>query len=310
MRVAFAGTPAFAALALQAILQAGFRVPLVLTQPDRPAGRGLQLTGSAVKKLAQDAGLALFQAPSLRDPGAQAQLRERAVDLLVVAAYGLILPPTILGWPRWGCLNIHASVLPRWRGAAPIQRALLAGDTSTGISIMQMDRGLDTGPVLRVEEVAIDPGETAGSLHDKLAVLGADLIVEVLQQYAAGNPPTAHAQTEVGATYANKLSAVDLRIDWSNSAEMILRQIHALTPAPGAVTELAGRQCKVWRAALACGHGEAGKVLAVGRDHLLVACGAGALRIDEIQPAGGKRLAMGAYLAGHPRQAGIRLDEV
>lgn len=307
MRIAFAGTPEFAARALDAILAAGFEVSLVLTQPDRPAGRGLKLVASPVKQRAAAAGIPVQQPPTLRNAEARAPILLLPVDLLVVAAYGLILPPEVLAWPAQGCLNIHASLLPRWRGAAPIQRALLAGDASTGVAIMQMDAGLDTGPVLSSAAVPIAPEETAGSLHDKLAALGAGLIVEVLAQYQAHRPPPAQPQPTEGAVYAAKLGPADARIDWSATAETIERQIRAMSPSPGAQFDLGGAPCKIWKAAIDLRGGRPGEVLEVARNSITVACGQQSLRIGEWQPAGSRRLVLGAYLAGHPLAAGCLL---
>ncbi len=304
MRVAFAGTPEFAARALDAILAAGFDVPLVLTQPDRPAGRGLKLFASPVKQRALAAGISVLQPATLRHAEWSAPILAQQVDLLVVAAYGLLLPAEILSWPAQGCLNIHASLLPRWRGAAPIQRAILAGDHETGVAIMQMDAGLDTGPVLATAGMAILPSDTFGSLHDKLAALGARLITEVLAGYAAGRPLPAIPQPSAGAVYAAKLTADDARIDWSADAEFIARQIRALDPAPGAVATLGGAPCKIWRASVEAREGSPGAILEVARDSILVACGRQSLRILEWQPAGSRRMSLGAYLAGHPLRAG------
>ncbi|MBI3147870.1 MAG: methionyl-tRNA formyltransferase [Betaproteobacteria bacterium] len=307
MRVAFAGTPEFAVRALEAILAAGFSVPLVLTQPDRPSGRGLRLNASPVKMHALAAKLPVLQVPSLRDPGARAEVCAYSVDVLVVAAYGLILPKPILDWPARGCLNIHASLLPRWRGAAPIQRALLAGDATTGISIMQMDEGLDTGPVRLSEAVPIDVRENSGSLHEKLATLGARLIVDVLNRLEAGAIPPEVPQANEGVSYAHKLGSAEAQISWSHAADIVERQIRAFSPAPGAVAQLAGRSCKIWRAEVASGQGEPGMVLEVGSDHWVVACGQGALRVLEIQPAGARPMTVAAYLAGHQLQVGMRM---
>lgn len=307
MRVAFAGTPPFAAQALEALRAAQFDIPVVLTQPDRPAGRGMRLTPSAVKSAAVAAGITVMQPASLKDPAVQAELLRYPVEHLVVAAYGLILPREILAWPRRGCLNIHASLLPRWRGAAPLQRALLEGDAETGVSIMQMDEGLDTGPVLMRESVAIAPRETGGSLHDKLAALGAKLIVMALERESHSEPLPRIAQAATGASYAAKLGAADCRIDWTDSTQALDRKIRALDPGPGAVTRLRGEPCKVWRAEPAAGAGRPGEILEVGRGGLLVACGQGALRIFELQAAGSRRMASDAFLAGHALRPGERM---
>lgn len=307
MRVAFAGTPVFAATALRAILAEGFEIPLVLTQPDRPSGRGMKLAASAVKLAAIEAGLAVLQPTTLKDAAAQNAVINYPADVLVVAAYGLILPKEILAWPRFGCLNIHASLLPRWRGAAPIHRALLAGDQETGISIMQMDEGLDTGPVLLSEAISIGREETGGSLHDRLAELGARLVVEALRREARGQPLARKPQPSIGASYASKLKPEDSQIDWSLGAAAIERQVRALSPAPGAATRLKGEGCKIWRVAGCPGQGAPGTILEADRQGLVVACGEGALRVFELQPAGSRRMEAEAFLAGHTMQAGERL---
>ncbi len=289
MRLIFAGTPPFAAQALRALLEAGHAIPLVLTQPDRPAGRGLQLQASAVKILAQDAGLAIAQFSSLKDPVAQAQISAIGADAMIVAAYGLLLPQAVLEMPRLGCLNIHASLLPRWRGAAPIQRALLAGDDQTGISIMQMDAGLDSGPVILQTILPILPQDTAASLHDKLAALGASSMVRALQSLAAGQA-CAQAQDATLATYAAKLKKDEARVRWEDSAIQIDRAIRAFNPFPVAHTTLDGGGIKLWSAQLSTAAGQPGEIVGRDKQGLLVACGEGALRLTELQRAGGKRL--------------------
>jgi methionyl-tRNA formyltransferase len=307
MRVAFAGTPAFAAAALEAIASAGHTVPLVLTQPDRPAGRGLAPTPSAVKGVAQRLGLALHQPERLKDPATHAPLVAAQPDVLVVAAYGLILPQAVLDIPRHGAINIHASLLPRWRGAAPIHRALLAGDAQTGITIMQMDAGLDTGPMLLREALAIAPDETLGTLHDRLAALGARLILQALEALGDGKLVAA-AQPADGVTYAAKVTKREGRIDWTRSAADIDRAIRAFSPAPGATARLRGQDVKVWRAVPASGAGAPGTVLASDAGGIVVACGSGALRIVELQRAGGKRLPPADFLRGCALSAGDRLE--
>jgi methionyl-tRNA formyltransferase len=310
MRVGFAGTPVFAAAALSALLDAGHRVPLVLTQPDRPRGRGLKLTESPVKALARRRGLVIQQPPTLKTAEAQASAVAVPLDVLVVAAYGLILPPAILAWPRRGCLNIHASLLPRWRGAAPIQRALLAGDRDSGITIMQMDAGLDTGPMLDVLRVPIAARETAGTLELRLAEAGARAIVSTLSRLSREDAPVAQPQPPDGVTYAAKVRRDDAAIDWSASAEAIDRQIRAFDPAPGAFTEICGEAVKIWRAEpVALAHSvPVGTVLITDVAALVVACGTGALRIAELQPAGGKRMPAAAFVAGRQRLAGARFE--
>jgi len=309
VKLIFAGTPEFAAMALRAILAAGHQVALVLTQPDRPSGRGMTVRASPVKELAMACGIEVFQPPTLKDGTAQQRLRDVGADAMVVAAYGLILPQAVLDTPRLGCINIHASLLPRWRGAAPIQRALLAGDSETGVCIMQMDAGLDTGAVLHSESLPIAADDTAASLHDKLADLGARLIVEAL----AKAPLTPCAQPAEGATYAAKIEKAEAWLDWRLPALQLARQVRAFNPFPGAVARLPGVALKVWRAeAEAAGAttepAEPGTVLAADRHGIVVACGDGALRLTELQKAGGKRLAVAQFLAGTPIAAGSAFE--
>ena len=317
MRVAFAGTPEFARVALERLLAAGFEVPLVLTQPDRPAGRGMKLTASAVKAHAQCHGLALQQPAGLRLDGrhaaeaaaARAALVAARPDVMVVAAYGLLLPDWVLTLPPRGCLNIHASLLPRWRGAAPIHRAIEAGDAETGISIMQMDAGLDTGDVLLAECEPIRASDTTATLHDRLAALGGRLIVEALEMAACGGL-TRTPQPAQGVTYAHKIEKVEAAIDWTDPAEVIERRVRAFDSFPGAHFGLGGETVKLWRAALAEGPpGESpGSVLQVDDESLVVACGAGALALRELQRPGGRRLPVREFLAGHTGPLPARLD--
>src|SRR5262245_23604861 len=290
MRLIFAGTPAFAAVALHAVLEARHEVALVLTQPDRPAGRGLRPLASAVKALALERGLQLAQPTTLRSPDALQDLSAAQAQVMVVAAYGLLLPATVLELPACGCVNIHASMLPRWRGAAPIQRALLAGDRETGISIMQMDAGLDTGPVYLTRAMAIAPEDTAGSLHDKLAALGARCIVETLSALETGHL-RAVPQPAQGVTYARKIEKQEAVIDWSQPASHIERQVRAFSPQPGASTSLRGQLLRVWRArAVERPTAAAGCVIETTDRDIVVGCGNGALVIEELQRAGAKRL--------------------
>jgi methionyl-tRNA formyltransferase len=301
MKLVFAGTPEFAASALKAVLAAGHRVTLVLTQPDRPAGRGMTLRPSPVKKLAMAAGIALFQPPNLKDPAVQERIRAERAEAMIVAAYGLILPQAVLDFPRFGCLNIHASLLPRWRGAAPIQRALLAGDAESGVCIMRLDAGLDTGPVLRSGRLPVASGETAGSLHDKLAELGARLIVDTL----ADLPGLPVPQSAEGVTYAAKIGKAEALLDWRWSAAQLERQVRAFNPFPGAVTALDGMPIKVWRAGVATGGGvPPGAVVSAGPEGIAVACGAGALLLTELQKAGGRRLSVAQFLSGNSVRPG------
>lgn len=301
MRLIFAGTPEFAAVALDALVGAGYEIGLVLTQPDRPAGRGLKLLPSAVKKTAQKQSLAVEQPPGLKGAEMVARLEAVNADVMIVAAYGCILPKAILEVPRLGCINIHASLLPRWRGAAPIQRAILAGDAITGISIMQMNEGLDTGDVLIKRAIAIGEQETAGELHDRLAVLGGQLAVEALADL-----PVATPQENAEATYATKITTAEAAIDWRESSLQVLRKIRAFNPFPGASAQLAGERIKFWRASLAPASGEVGTVCKADAAGLTIACGAGAINVTELQRAGGKRLPVDAFLAGHPMTPGSR----
>lgn len=306
MKLVFAGTPGFAAVSLAALLAARHEITLVLTQPDRPAGRGRKPQPSAVKLLALDNGLPLLQPVTLKDPMAQSAIAAARPEAMVVAAYGLLLPPSLLALPARGCINVHASLLPRWRGAAPIQRALLAGDAETGVTIMQMDEGLDTGAMLLQRTVAIDAVDTTGTLHDKLAALGAQLLVEAL----ATNPPP-QPQHGATATYARRIVKGEADIDWRKPAAEIERQVRAFDPAPGAQTMLDGETLKIWRASVVPGSGAApGIVIAAGPDSIVAACGQDALRIDELQRAGGRRLAAQAFLSGFKLERGARLGFV
>jgi methionyl-tRNA formyltransferase len=302
MKLIFAGTPEFAATALQAIVAAGHEVALVLTQPDRPAGRGMALQPSAVKKVALEHGIEVFQPLTLKDAEAQAKIAAVGAEVMVVAAYGLILPQLVLDLPRFGCINIHGSLLPRWRGAAPIQRALLAGDAETGVCIMQMEAGLDTGPVLLRGAFPIEASDTTATLHDRLAALGATLVVEALGRL----PLPAEPQPAEGVTYAHKIEKAEALIDWSKSAAELDRHIRAFNPFPGAQALFGGQTVKIWQAKPVDAKGENGTILAIDRSILVVACGDGALAIGELQKAGGKRLPVQQFLAGHPLQVGDR----
>jgi methionyl-tRNA formyltransferase len=308
MRIVFAGTPEFAVAALDALVAAGHDIAAVLTQPDRAAGRGLAPAASAVKARALEHGVTVMQPLTLRAQECQTQLRALYPDAMVVVAYGLILPQAVLDIPRHGALNIHASLLPRWRGAAPIQRALLAGDRETGISIMQMDAGLDTGPVLMRSVVPILPHDTAETLHDKLAGVGAALIVETLHALER-SALSAIPQSTEGASYAPKIEKSEALIDWRNDAQVIERQIRAFNPYPGAGARLRGTDIKIWRAATAPGTAaHAGEVLATDAA-VTVACGRGALRLEELQRAGGRRLPAFEFLRGFPVAVGDRFGD-
>ncbi|MGS5089500.1 methionyl-tRNA formyltransferase [Hydrogenophaga sp. A37] len=317
MRLVFAGTPAFARVALERLLAAGFEIPLVLTQPDRPAGRGMQLQASPVKQCALAHGIAVAQPRSLRLDGkypedaiaAREALVAAKADAMVVAAYGLILPQWVLDTPAKGCLNIHASLLPRWRGAAPIHRAIEAGDEQTGVTIMQMDPGLDTGDMLLMERLPIGADDTTGSLHDRLATLGGRLVVEALELAACGGL-TAQKQPTEGVTYAHKIEKAEAAIDWSLPAEVIARRVRAFNPFPGAATALAGEAIKVWAAQSQAGlpGGLPGQVLSAGADGIRVLTGEGVLVLTELQRAGGKRLPAADFLRGFALAPGQVLD--
>ena len=308
MKVIFAGTPDFAAAALKAIAAAGFEIPLVLTQPDRPKGRGMQLAPSPVKQAALELGLRVAQPEKLRNNTEALQmLKEVEADVMVVAAYGLILPQDVLDAPKHGCLNIHASLLPRWRGAAPIQRAIEAGDAETGVCIMQMDIGLDTGGVVSEHRYAIQPTDTANEVHDALMNLGAAAIVADLQQLKTEGRLKSVKQPEEGVTYAQKLSKEEARIDWNESAAVIERKIRAFNPVPAAWVEYQGKPMKIWRAEAVAQQGRAGEVLSCSSDGLILACGENALKITQLQPSGGKRMDIAAFAAGHTVEAGTVL---
>ena len=322
MKIVFAGTPAFARAALEQLHAAGFEIALVLTQPDRPAGRGMKLQASPVKQFALAHGIAVAQPRSLRLDGkhpedaasAREAIAAAQADAMVVAAYGLILPQWVLDTPRLGCFNIHASLLPRWRGAAPIHRAIEAGDTQTGVTIMQMDAGLDTGDMLLIEALAILPDDTTASLHDRLATLGARRIVEALELAASGGLRPV-AQPAEGVTYAHKIEKAEAAIDWRQTAAVIVRRVRAFDPFPGAQAMLAGETIKLWSArahptetASAPGEALPGQVLLVGTDGIQVQTGEGALLITELQRPGGKRLPVNEFLRGHRIDVGQVFD--
>jgi methionyl-tRNA formyltransferase len=307
MRIVFAGTPEFARVALERLHAAGVTIALVLSQADRPAGRGMKLQASPVKGFAVEHGIAVAQPRGLRLDGkypedalqARAALEASAPDLMVVAAYGLILPQWVLDLPRLGCLNIHASLLPRWRGAAPIHRAIEAGDAETGITIMQMDAGLDTGDMLLVERLPIAGDDTTGALHDKLAILGGRMIVEAIDLAACGGLRGV-PQPADGVTYARKIEKSEAAIDWHEPAPSIERRVRAFDPFPGATAAMRGETVKVWRARMAptASAQRPGTVLDVNAQGILVACGSGALRLTELQRAGGKRIAAADFVRG------------
>lgn len=318
MRVIFAGTPEFARVGLQRLLDAGFTVPLVLTQPDRPAGRGMKLQASPVKQCALSHGIPVSQPRSLRLDGkypddaaaARDALMAAKADVMVVAAYGLILPQWVLDLPSKGCLNIHASLLPRWRGAAPIHRAIELGDAETGVTIMQMDAGLDTGDMLLVERVAITATDTTATLHDRLATLGGRMIVEALELAACGG---LHAtpQPSEGITYAHKIEKAESTIDWSLPAAVIDQRIRAFDPFPGASTEAGGETIKIWSCEIDSNESftdkRYGHILRIDVAGITVVCGQGALRLTTLQRAGGKRLPAADFLRGFDLATGTTL---
>jgi methionyl-tRNA formyltransferase len=302
VRLVFAGTPEFSVPCLEACRASGAEVVAVYTQPDRPAGRGRKLTPSPVKQAALAAGIAVEQPESLKPADVQQRLADYRPDLLVVVAYGLILPRKVLAIPRLGCWNVHASLLPRWRGAAPIQRAILAGDRESGVDLMQMEAGLDTGPVLLERRTPIGRDDTGGSLHDRLAMLGAEVLAAGLRRTLAGEVLVATPQPEDGVTYAHKLEKAEARLDFSRPAPELERQVRAFDPWPVAEGEIAGEPLRIWaaRAIELDHHAVPGRVLAAGRDGIDLACGTGALRVTAVQRAGGKRIGAVDYLNARP----------
>ncbi len=298
LRLVFAGTPEFALPSLHACLASGAQVVAVYTQPDRPAGRGRQLAASPVKQAALAAGLVVEQPQSLRDADARARLAAHAPDLIVVVAYGLILPRAVLALPRLGCWNVHASLLPRWRGAAPIQRAILAGDAETGVDLMQMEAGLDTGPVLLEARTPIGAEDTGGSLHDRLAALGAQLLGEALARVQRGQALPARAQPDSGIEYAHKLDKAEARLDWHEPAVLLARKVRAFDPWPVAEALLEGERVRIWSAQAVPGAAGAapGSVVAASAEGIEVATGGGRLRIRELQREGGRRISARDWL--------------
>jgi len=305
LRLVFAGTPDFAVPHLAACRRAGIDVVAVYTQPDRPAGRGRSLAASPVKQAALAAGLPVEQPENFRSAAAVDALRGHAPDLLVVVAYGLILPKRVLAIPRHGGWNVHASLLPRWRGAAPIQRALLAGDSETGVCLMQMEAGLDTGPVLLRETLPIRADDTGGSLHDRLAELGARVLARGLDRLVRGDALPAAAQPADGISYAHKLDKAEARLDWQRPAAELERQVRAFDPWPVAEAALGADVVRVWRAQALADAADAapGTIVAAGRDGIDVACGDGVLRVIELQRAGGRRMRAADYLNARPALA-------
>jgi methionyl-tRNA formyltransferase len=307
LRIAFAGTPEFAVPALDALHAAGHDLAVVYTQPDRPAGRGRALTESSIKRRALELGLPVEQPRTLKSPEAVTTLADKSAELMVVVAYGLLLPQAVLDLPRLGCLNIHASLLPRWRGAAPIQRAILAGDERTGVTIMKMDAGLDTGPMLLTRSLEIGGHETAASLHDRLAALGAEAIVTAIAEWCAGRLNLV-PQPRDGVTYAAKIRKEEALIDWSQPALSIARQIRAFNPWPVAETRWSGRQLRIWEATPLPedAAAEPGRVVAADAGRLVIATGAGSLQLRRVQVAGRKAMSAAEFLNAHDL-ASVRL---
>jgi len=308
MKIIFAGTPEFAVPALQALIEAGHQVSLVLTQPDRPSGRGMKLKASPVKQLAVASGIEVFQPETLKEADVQVRIAAENADVMIVAAYGLIIPTSVLNMPRYGCYNIHASLLPRWRGAAPIQRALLAGDSETGVTIMEVVPALDAGAMVSRGVLPITGRDTAQTLHDGLANIGARLMVEAMQQLEKDGKLVATPQDESLVTYAHKLEKAEAAIDWSRSARELSRQVRGFNPFPVAHTLLNGDVCRIWMATDLPGQAEAGKIVDI-TDGIQVGCGEGILRIEELQMPGGKSLTAKEFLQGHSLKAGQFLGE-
>jgi methionyl-tRNA formyltransferase len=309
MKIIFAGTPPFAAAALTALHTAGHEIGLVLSQPDRPSGRGMKVSASAVSLTAAQLGLRVEKPATLKTPEAQTLVREANADIMVVAAYGLLLPQAVLDMPRLGCINIHGSLLPRWRGAAPVQRAIEAGDTLTGIDIMQMEAGLDTGPILLEKTIAIAPDDTSASLFAKLTTLGAEAIVEALQQFDTFTP---HVQAVEGVTYAKKIEKAEATINWHESSIAIARRIRAFDPFPGCEMVLNNEKLKVWRAVTVhiASNTPPGLVIDITANDFTVSCGEGALRITNVQRPGGKRINAAEFLRANPISIGAQCYEI
>ena len=302
LRIVFAGTPEFSVPCLAACRASGAEVVAVYTQPDRPAGRGRKLTPSPVKQAALEAHIPVEQPESLKDAAARDRLAGYAPDLMVVVAYGLILPRRVLAIPHLGCWNVHASLLPRWRGAAPIQRAILAGDSESGVDLMQMEAGLDTGPVLLERRTSIHADDTGGSLHDRLSHLGAEVLAEGLRRVLAGEKLTATPQPEAGVTYAHKLDKAEAKLDFSLPAPALERKVRAFDPWPVAEADVAGEHLRIWAARAIDGvpGAEPGRVIAASRDGIDIACAEGALRLIAVQRAGGRRIGVADYLNARP----------
>ncbi|MDP1559607.1 MAG: methionyl-tRNA formyltransferase [Nitrosomonas sp.] len=304
MKIIFAGTPVFAACALESLIEAGHEIVCVLTQPDRPAGRGMKMVASAVKLRALKYEMTLLQPQTFKSPVLHSQLEGFNADVMVVAAYGLILPKVVLNIPRYGCLNIHASLLPRWRGAAPIHRAIQVGDRETGITIMQMDAGLDTGALLLTRPIPIAPDDTTQVLHDKLCTLGALSIKEALILLQQGKL-VAIVQDEALACYAPKIKKAEAEIDWRLDADRISQVVRAFNPSPGAYTQIQGNVLKIWQVKVIGGDsGQPGEIVAIGRNGITVACGRGSIILETVQKAGGRKLNAAEFLTGYTLQPG------
>lgn len=303
MNIIFAGTPEFAVPALAALIEAGHDIVMVLTQPDRPAGRGMKLKASPVKILAEQHQLPLFQPTTLKDETAQSRIATTKADVMIVAAYGLIIPTVVLNMPRYGCYNIHASLLPRWRGAAPIHRAILAGDSETGVTIMEVVPALDAGAMVSKGVVPITENDTTQSLHDALSAKGASLMVEAMRILEEKGTLPSTPQDESLVTYAHKLEKAEAAIDWTKSAVEISRQVRAFNPFPVAQSILKGEVCRLWMAVAQPGKANIGEVVSV-QDGVLVGCGDGLLHISELQAPGGKRLNAKAFVQGHQLKVG------
>lgn len=307
LRIIFAGTPDFAAPALAALIEAGHKIVLVLTQPDRPSGRGMKLKASPVKELAMQHGIEVFQPETLKDASAQSRIEEAKADVMIVAAYGLIIPTNVLNMPRLGCYNIHASLLPRWRGAAPIQRSLLAGDKETGVTIMEVVPALDAGAMISKGIVTITELDTAQTLHDALAKIGAELMVQAMEKLSKNGALDSTPQDESLVTYAEKLQKSEATIDWNKSADAISKQVRAFNPFPVATAILNGEICRIWMATKKPGKGRAGEVMATN-ETIDIACGEDVLCIHELQLPGGKRLKAREFLTGRQLTVGTQFE--
>jgi len=303
LKIIFAGTPEFAVPALAALIEAGHEIVIELTQPDRPAGRGMKLKASPVKILAEQHGLQVFQPETLKDVAVQAQIETVNADVMIVAAYGLIIPTVVLNMPKFGCYNIHASLLPRWRGAAPIHRSILVGDLETGVTIMEVVPALDAGAMVSRGVVPITENDTTQTLHDALSKAGADLMVQAMAELAKNGALASTLQDESLVTYAHKLEKAEAAIDWQKSATEISRQVRAFNPFPVAQGVLKGEICRIWMATAKVGKAKAGEIVSV-HDGVTVGCGDGLLHITELQAPGGKRLNAQAFVQGHNLQVG------